>query len=211
MPIDPLLLGLFVATTAGFIITPGPIVSLIIAETLRDGPRHGIAVVLGATVVSLLYLSVNLFGFASIAALPQSVLDGIRYAGALYLLYLAWQALTRPIVVPRADAMDLPPHAAPAIKSFQKSFLICLTSPKTILFFAAFFPQFVDKALPITPQLVILSVTFLTVAALMDSCWVLVAAKAKKALEQRNNVRAANRISGAVLALGAILLLFINQ
>lgn len=211
MPIDPLLYGLFIAATAGFIFTPGPIVSLIVAETLRDGPRHGIAVVLGATAVSIIYLAINFFGFASIAALPEAFLDAIRYVGAGYLYFLAYQAVTRKVTVTGENGIELPPRAAPALASFSKSFLVCLTSPKTILFFAAFFPQFVSEDLPLTPQLLVLSVTFLLVAAMMDTGWVLVAAKAKKFLTERDKLSVANKISGGVLAAGATLLLFINQ
>lgn len=210
MPIDPFLYALFIVATAGFIFTPGPIVSLIVAETLRDGARHGMAVVAGATTVSCAYLAINLFGFASIAALPQAVLDGIRYAGALYLYYLAYQAYTH-TGGPPVTGVDLPPISAPLFHSFRKAMLICATSPKTILFFAAFFPQFVTEDLPLTPQLLILSGTFLMVAFLMDMGWVFTASKTKKFLTRKNKLALAHKISGGVLAAGATLLLLINN
>jgi threonine/homoserine/homoserine lactone efflux protein len=210
MPVDPVLYTLFIAATAGFIFTPGPIVSLIVAETLRDGPRHGLAVVAGATVVSITYLAINLFGFASIADLPQPILDGIRYAGALYLYVLAYKAFTKPTPIPGVG-IDLPPVAAPLVASFRKSVLICATSPKTILFFAAFFPQFVVDNLPLEPQLLVLSGTFMIVAFLMDMGWVFTATKAKIFLTQRNKLSLTNKISGGVLAAGATVLLIINN
>ncbi|MBO6503596.1 MAG: LysE family translocator [Kordiimonadaceae bacterium] len=207
MTIDPTLWLLFVAATVGFIFTPGPIVSLIVAESLRDGPKHGVAVVAGATLVSLIYLAINYFGFAAVAELPTHVLTGIRYAGVLYLLYLSVQAFLKPVDIGHTD---LPPAAAPLWMSFSKSALICFTSPKTILFFAAFFPQFVSSDLPVKPQLLVLSATFLTVAAVLDMTWVLIAAKAKKWLTQKNKLSLANKIAGSVLAAGAITLLLIN-
>lgn len=210
MPIDPVLFGLFIVATAGFIFSPGPIVSLIVAETLRDGHRHGLAVVAGATTASFIYLTINLFGFASIAALPDMVLDGIRYAGALYLYFLAYQAFTRPVATPDSSGM-LPPATAPQYASYIKAVVICATSPKTILFFAAFFPQFITESLPLTPQLIALSITFLIIAFLMDMGWVFTATKAKNFLTQRDKLSAANKISGGVLAAGASLLLFINN
>ena len=210
MPIDPVLYGLFIVATAGFIFSPGPIVGLIVAETLRDGPRHGLAVVAGATTASISYLAVNLFGFASIAALPDIILEAIRYAGALYLYFLAYQAFTRPVASPDTEGM-LPPAAAPLWASYRKAVIVCATSPKTILFFAAFFPQFVKEELPLTPQLLVLSVTFLIVAFFMDMGWVFTATKAKNFLTQRNKLSVANKISGSALAAGATLLLFINN
>ena len=210
MPIDPVLYGLFIAATAGFIFSPGPIVGLIVAETLRDGPRHGLAVVAGATTASFSYLAVNLFGFASIAALPEPVLAAIRYAGALYLYFLAYQAFSGPVAAPDAKGI-LPPAAAPLWASYRKAVIICATSPKTILFFAAFFPQFVTEDRDLTPQLLVLSATFLAVAFIMDMGWVFTATKAKKFLTQRNKLSMANKISGGALAAGATLLLVINN
>lgn len=205
--IDPTLWLLFIAATIGFIFTPGPIVSLVVAETLRDGPKHGLAVVAGATAVSMIYLSINYFGFAAIAELPPQVLVGIRYAGVGYLIYLAIQAFTKPVQVANAD---LPPVAAPLWISFSKSAVICFTSPKTILFFAAFFPQFVNADMPAEPQLLVLSATFLVVAAMLDTTWVLISAKAKNWLTQKNKLTMANKIAGSVLATGAIVLIVIN-
>lgn len=207
MTIDPTLWLLFVAATVGFIFTPGPIVSLIVAESLRDGPKHGLAVVAGATLVSLIYLGINYFGFAAVAELPTAVLTGIRYVGVLYLIYLSVQAFLKPVDI---GSTDLPPAAAPLWISFSKSAVICFTSPKTILFFAAFFPQFVSNDLPVKPQLLALSATFLTVAAMLDMTWVLIAAKAKKLLTQKNKLSIANKIAGSVLAAGAITLLLVN-
>lgn len=205
--IDPTLWLLFVAATVGFIFTPGPIVSLIVAESLRDGPKHGLAVVAGATLVSLIYLSVNYFGFSAVADLPPGVLTTIRYAGVLYLLYLSAQAFLKPVHIVNPD---MPPVSAPLWVSFSKSAVICFTSPKTILFFAAFFPQFVSADLPTQPQLLILSATFLIIAAMLDMTWVLIAATAKKWLTQKNKLATANKIAGSVLAAGAITLLLIN-
>jgi threonine/homoserine/homoserine lactone efflux protein len=210
MPIDPVLFGLFIVATAGFIFSPGPIVSLVVAETLRDGPRHGLAVVAGATTASSIYLTINLFGFASIAVLPDTILDGIRYAGAVYLYFLAFQAFSKPVATPDAGSL-MPPKAAPLYVSYVKAVIICATSPKTILFFAAFFPQFITEKLPLTPQLITLSITFLMVAFLMDMGWVFTATKAKNFLTQKDKLSVANKISGGVLAAGATLLLFINN
>lgn len=207
MPIDTAMFILFVMATAGFIFTPGPIVSLIVAETLRDGPKHGFAVVMGATLVGGLYLTISFFGFATVAALPTIVLDLVRYAGAAYLYFLAFQSFRKPVL--QSDP-DLPPPQQPVWASFAKAVAICFTSPKTILFFAAFFPQFVDRDLPVKPQLLVLSVTFLVIAFMLDNMWLLLAARAKSWLTQQDKVAVANKIAGGVLATGATFLLIIN-
>lgn len=205
--IDPVLLSLFVLATVGYIFTPGPVVSLIVAETLRDGPKHGFAAVLGATLAGVVYLAISFFAFSLVAGLPVAILDGIRYVGAAYLYYLAYQSFNQPVT---ATDPDLPPRKSALFASFTKSMVICFTSPKTVLFFAAFFPQFVDKTLPIEPQLAVLSVTFLIIAFSIDSTWALLAAKAKRWLTQKDKLATANKIAGSVLAAGATFLLLIN-
>ena len=205
--IDPVLLSLFIVATIGYIFTPGPVVSLIVAETLRDGLKYGFAVVWGATLAGVVYLAISFFAFTLVADLPVVVLDGIRYAGAAYLYYLAYQAYNQPIT---SNSPELPSQRGALFASFSKSMLICFTSPKTILFFAAFFPQFVDKSLPIEPQLAVLSLTFLTIAFALDTGWALLAAKAKQWLTERDKLSGANKIAGGVLAAGATVLLVIN-
>lgn len=210
MPIDPLLYFLFILATVGFIFTPGPIVSLIIAETMHANFKNGLAVALGAQFVSIIYLAINLFGFASIAALPNVFLDAIRYAGAAYLLYLAYAAYTRKVKPIDVNADCSATNLSPT-KSFRKSLIIASTSPKTILFFAAFFPQFISDELAVTPQLAILSITFLLVSFTLDLGWVVMANKARQFLLQKDKLQLANQISGFALAAGAILLLALNN
>ncbi len=205
---DPVLLFLFAVATIGYIFTPGPIVSLIVAETLRNGPKHGFAVVLGATLVGIIYIAISFSAFSLIASLPIIVLESVRYLGAVYLFYLAYQAFTRPV---SSENPDLQAGKKALFTSFTKSVLVCFTSPKTILFFAAFFPQFVNKEQPIEPQLAVLSVTFIIIAFSIDSTWVLIAAKAKKWLTQNYKLATANKIAGTTLTVGATLLLIIND
>ena len=209
MPIEPLLYLLFILATVGFIFTPGPIVSLIVSETLHGGYKNGIAVAAGAQFVSMIYLTINFFGFSSVAALPVITLDIIRYLGAGYLIYLAWIAYTRAPELTEDNQATSKTRALP-IKTFRKSLLIASTSPKTILFFAAFFPQFISDKLAITNQLIVLSLTFLFVSFTMDMGWVFTAHKARQFLLQKDKLALTNKIAGVVLATGAVLLLFIN-
>lgn len=208
MVVDPVLFGFFIVATMAFILTPGPVVSLIIVQTMQESMRSGFAVSIGAGVVSLLYMAIYLTGFANIMALSDQVLVTIRYAGAAYLLFLAWQAWNREIN-PTGDA-DQKQVIKSAWGSFRKSVLISLTSPKMVLFFAAFFPQFMTNSLPYRPQIITLSITFMVIAITIDIGWVLAANKAKALLAQKDRLQMLNKISGAVLASGALLLLVIN-
>jgi len=74
---------------------------------------------------------------------------------------------------------------------------VSLTNPKTLLFFAAFFPQFISTAHPAGPQVALLSLTFLVVIVMVDSCFALLAGRARGLLARHGRLR--NRISGGLL------------
>ncbi|NVJ99076.1 MAG: LysE family translocator [Alphaproteobacteria bacterium] len=208
LPVDPFLFWLFVGAVTLLVLTPGPIVSLIIAETLNESPKHGFAVVAGAEVVGLIMLTIYLLGFSAlIAYLSDDVLRLIRYAGAAYLGYLAFKSFRKQT----GDAENTIVVERSVGKAFRTAMGVAATNPKAILFFAAFFPQFISPDLPAMPQLITLSIVFALLAPALDCIWVLAATGARKILQQRGSTELIGRVSGTVLALGAVGLLFLNK
>lgn len=209
--VDLSLYLMFVAATAVLILTPGPIVSVIIAETLTAGPGNGMATVIGAATAAAAFLAVYLLGFASIIGMSDDVLNIVRYAGAAYLVYLAIESY-RSIssgLGPRVPAQIVPKRSL--LEAYRTSLVIAFSNPKVILFFVAFFPQFVSADLPITTQLIILSGTYLGLSILLDSLWVLAADRAKLLLASKRLDGLAVRVSVCVLLMGALLLLAVDR
>lgn len=209
LPVDPLLFWLFLGAVALLVLTPGPIVSLIIAETLNESPRHGLAVVAGAEVIGILMLAAYVAGFSAVISyLSDDVLRFIRYAGAGYLAWLAFKSFQQAPGQENGGALKV--ERTPG-KAFRAALAVAATNPKAILFFAAFFPQFISPDLPAMPQLITLSVAFAVLAPLLDCCWVVAAAGARKMLAQKGSATLIGRVSGTVLAAGAIALMFLNK
>ncbi|WP_262691675.1 LysE family translocator [Kordiimonas aestuarii] len=207
--VDPMLFSLFVLAVFILVLTPGPVVSLIIAETLNESPKHGFAVVLGAGIVAVAMLALYMMGFSAIIVLlSDDILTAIRYLGAIYLIYLAIKSFRSTPDTPNAVALKV--ERTP-IKAFRSAMLVAATNPKAILFFAAFFPQFVSPDLPAMPQLLALSTTFALLAPILDSCWVLAASAARPFLARQGSIHLIGRVSGTILALGAVCLLFFNK
>ena len=104
-----------------------------------------------------------------------------------------------------ATPIDLT-RTRPQPRSFRaiaiRGFLISLTNPKTLLFYGAFFPQFLSPDIPIMPQVVLLSLTFLAIAAALDTGWALLAGRVRGALAIRGRLR--NRLSGGFLMCAGI-------
>jgi threonine/homoserine/homoserine lactone efflux protein len=86
---------------------------------------------------------------------------------------------------------DVDPQAVPGRAQFWRGFLVSATNPKTLLFYAAFFPQFIDPASPPGPQRALLSATFLALATVLDGGYVLLAGRLRRLLRGERRARAA--------------------
>jgi threonine/homoserine/homoserine lactone efflux protein len=127
------LLPLIVAT-AILVMIPGPNVALIVANSLRYGFRMGVHTVLGTTVGVGLQLALVVVGLAAIVEVAAEALLWIKWAGVAYLVYLGIRTWREPA----DDLREI--EAAPAM--FGRGCAIAILNPKTLLFNAAFIPQF---------------------------------------------------------------------
>lgn len=190
--------GLFVLASALLILTPGPNVALIVANSVAYGARYGLLTVAGTTMAVLVHLTLVGIGLQGALGLIGAVFEWVRWAGVSYLLYLGittWRAPT-----PDLAAVGAQPRSAR--RMLARALLVSLTNPKTLLFYGAFFPQFISTARPVAPQVWVLCITFVIVAVAIDSLWALAAARARLLLGTRGRLR--NRISGGILMAAGI-------
>ena len=193
MPLD-LYLAFVLATTV-LILIPGPAVTLIVANSLTYGARRTLVTVAGSSSAIALLLVVTVLGMNSIMLMLAAWFEWLRWAGVAYLVYLGvqqWRA--------RAVALDgLASVAASPKKLYWQGFVVNATNPKTLFFYAAFFPQFLDPGSPPMGQLVLLSFTFFTIATLLDSGYALLAGRLRSLLKGERRARLRNRLSGSLL------------
>ena len=194
----------FVAASALLVLTPGPMVAFLVAVTLRYGLRHGLMALIGSAAASSIQLAVVVAGLSLILSLAVEAFFWLKLVGVAYLLYLSVRVLREP-------ASELTP--ALSLRSDRRTiveaFFVNLTNPKALLFHGAFLPLFVSPAAPATPQLVILAVTFIVVAAALDGCWALFAARLQPVLVRVGRWR--NRITGGVLLAAAAALALVRR
>jgi homoserine/homoserine lactone efflux protein len=183
----------FVLAVTALLLLPGPNVALIVATSLDRGSRAGLATVAGTSAAMVPQLALTSLGMNALIAGAAQAFSTLRWAGVAYLAWLAFRAFTAP-----ATPLVMAPERRGRL--FWRGFLVSLSNPKTLLFFAAFFPQFVDARAALGPQLFLMSATFLGLALLIDSGWVMAAARAGRWL--RLGGRARNRLTGGLL-LGA--------
>ncbi|MFF2050701.1 LysE family translocator [Leifsonia sp. NPDC058194] len=172
----PSLLAFALASVA-LIVIPGPSVLFVIGRSLALGRAGGLLSVLGNALGMLPLVAAVALGIGAVVAQSAVVFTVIKLAGAAYLVYLGIQAIRHR----RHTAVTH--EAAPSRSPWRilgEGFLVGLTNPKTLVFFVAVLPQFVDyRAGAIPVQLFELGVVFLVLALLCDSVWALVAGTAR--------------------------------
>jgi len=186
-----LLVALVIATFI-LVIIPGPNVPLIVANSLQYGFRMGLVTVVGTTAGVALQLLFVAAGMAIVVELAADALTWIRWAGVAYLIWLGIRTWRKPA----SDLRQV--KAAPAM--FLRGCLLAAANPKTLLFNAAFLPQFVGDGSP--GQFALVGSVFLGVLFLGDAGWALFAGSTRKLLTRQSGWR--NRVTGAFLTAAGV-------
>ncbi|MBN9584941.1 MAG: LysE family transporter [Afipia sp.] len=189
----------YVAACVALAILPGPIVTLVIANGLRYGTRAALTNIAGAQAGLAVVIGIIAVGLTSLMATMGYWFEWVRLAGAAYLVWLGIKLMGSSGVVNASDAPPPPPRGG----FFLQGFLVLLSNPKVLVFFGAFIPQFVDMKQDHLPQVVVLGITFMIIAALSDGAYALLAGRAGKLLSARR-VRLVSRISGGFMIGGGI-------
>ncbi len=190
------LFAAFLLITLVLFLAPGPIVTLVIATSASKGVRAGLITVAGTTSGNAVLLTLIASGLSLILAHALYWFDLLRFAGAAYLIWLgvkAWRGGRSETPVATGDHVH-----------FGRGFLVALSNPKTIAFFSAFLPQFVDPSLPVGRQLAIMCVVSALLGALSDSGWAVLAGLGRAWLMQPARAKLMGRLSGLVLIGGGI-------
>jgi threonine/homoserine/homoserine lactone efflux protein len=191
------LFSAFLLITIVLFLTPGPIVTLIIATGARQGTRAALMTVAGSSVGNAVLLALIAIGLGWILQLSTDLFDALRWAGAAYLVWLGVQAWRH--------AGEKAPALAPAAHVHaRRGFLVAATNPKTIAFFTAFLPQFLDPSLPVGRQLLVMCICSVTLGAVLDSGWAIAAGYGRSFFMSPENNRLLGRLSGLVLIGGGV-------
>src|ERR1700733_15125971 len=185
------LFAAFLVITAVLIVVPGPIVTLIIATAARQGVRPALVTVAGTSVGNAILLAAIALGLGWVLQNAEALFVILRWVGAAYLIWLgilAWR-----------HAGELKPVETSGRVNFTRGLVVALSNPKTIAFFTAFLPQFVDPALPVALQLTVMCSVTAMFAALSDSCWAIAAGLGRGWLVSPRRSRILARASGLTL------------
>ena len=184
----------FVVATAIMIALPGPSVLLTVAHSISFGWQRALSTVAGETMGIAVQLLVAAIGLISLLNAVAGAFAWIRWAGAAYLVYLGvkqWRSAGAPPVLDRS----------PASKSnlFVQGLVITIPNPKSLIFIAAFLPQFIDAARPLGRQFAYIVPTFLVITFVVTSVWAIVAGKVGVFLRSRRAFQFVGRTAGGLM------------
>jgi threonine/homoserine/homoserine lactone efflux protein len=195
---------LFVAATMALLIVPGPAVVYIVTRTVAQGRAAGLLSVLGVHVGSIVYVLLTSLGMSALLLASPVLFQAVKWLGVAYLVFLGIQKLRER----RADdgTVAEPPPMSKA-RIFGQGVLVNVLNPKTLVFFVAFLPQFVDPARGAAVwQLLFFGVGFIVLGIISDGSYALLASVLSGRL--RSTAKARRRLdlsSGAIyIVLGAI-------
>lgn len=130
-------------------ITPGPDMALQMSRSINHGFWHGIACGLGAMSGIVIHTTLAALGISVLIVAAPTLFLALKIVGAVYLLWLAWQAITKGGGIRLAAAAKREPGLW---QSYLTGVGINLLNPKVVLFFVTFLPQFVDAGDPAASQ-----------------------------------------------------------
>jgi len=176
-------LALFALASLLLALTPGPNLLYLVSRTLCQGRRAGLVSLAGTTLGLTFHVVAAALGLSAIFITLPVLYDVLRYLGAAYLLWLAWQVLKpggQGVFAPRSLTQD-PPR-----KLFRIGLLTSILNPKVAMFYLALFPQFIDAARGgVLAQSLVLGFIQVAIGAISDLCFVLAAGAITGALTRR--------------------------
>jgi threonine/homoserine/homoserine lactone efflux protein len=184
------------------VIVPGPTVTLIIANSMRHGTRAGLLNVAGTQLGLAVIIAIVGVGLTSAIETMGQWFDWLRLAGAAYLIWLGWKMI-------RTSGGSVGTAGMPAPRGgfLTQGCLVALSNPKTLLFFGALFPQFIDPKGDHALQIVIMGITAMAFAAVSDGTYAILSGRAGRFLSRRR-IRLLTRASGGFLIGGGLWLAF---
>jgi threonine/homoserine/homoserine lactone efflux protein len=189
----------FTAASAVLLAIPGPTILLVISYALGHGKKAAGATVGGVALGDFTAMTASMLGLGALLATSATLFTALKWIGAAYLIYLGIKLWRAPVSVGEAsvDPASLPKERP--LRIFFHTYIVTALNPKSIIFFVAFLPQFLNTAQPVLPQMIIFETTFLVLAVLNAAFYALMASMARKSIRKPSVQRVVNRVGGSLM------------
>jgi threonine/homoserine/homoserine lactone efflux protein len=194
----------FVAASAILLAIPGPTILLVISYALGHGRKVASATVAGVALGDFTAMTASMLGLGALLATSAVIFTVLKWVGAAYLIWLGIKLWRAPIAAEAADG-TMSVSAEKPLRIFLHTYAVTALNPKSIVFFVAFLPQFLDLSRPLFNQMLIFETTFLVLATLNATLYALMASAARQTIRKPRIQAIVNRTGGSLL-IGAGLL-----
>lgn len=200
---------LFLAASLLMLVIPGPAVMFIVARSIEQGTRAGIASVLGIEAGTVVHIAAAAFGMSAILVSSATAFSAVKYAGAAYLMYMGIRQLLSKSAA--GEQTGLAPLSSR--KLFYQGMWVNVLNPKTAIFFFSFLPQFISTGKGgVASQILFLGAIFMVLAFLSDCLYAIIAGRMGNWLKKHPlYFRAQKYISGGTFLLLGCLALTMNH
>jgi homoserine/homoserine lactone efflux protein len=195
----------FIFISIAVLVFPGPSILLIVANSMQRGRLIGLYTVAGGLVAMGVQLLVAVAGLNIVDTVFAAEFNYLRWAGVIYLMYLGvqrWRGQTH------AELRGRPGRSYRS--AVTEGFIVALTNPGTMLFFVAFFPQFLNVDRASSPQLLMMSLTFMLLTLVVDSSYALLSARLGQHLHRPGRTAMRNHLAGAILIAASLALALVK-
>lgn len=187
----------FILTCAVIELTPGPNMAYLAVLAATEGRRAGLSAVAGVALGLLIVGLMAAFGLAAMIASSPVLFQILRWAGVVYLLWLAWDAW-------REEAPEDNEFSDGAARHFRRGLIVNLLNPKAGVFYIVMLPQFVDQTGDLVAQTVTLSVTFVLIATAIHTAIVILSDLARGIIGTQSRRKTLRRVMAVVLVVIAV-------
>jgi threonine/homoserine/homoserine lactone efflux protein len=196
-------MGAFVTAAILLLVMPGPTDTLVVSYVLTRGRRSALASIPGVCLGYIVSLTLTLLGLGALLMTSAELFNALKIAGAVYLIYLGIKTWRAPVPETLEDDGRLARHKW---RMFTQAFVVTALNPAGIMFYVAFFPQFIDVSRPLMPQMVALGACFVVLGTLNSALYATLAAQVRRFIHSYRARRNINRATGGVLiAMGGML------
>lgn len=178
------------------LIIPGPTIILVVSQAIAHGRSSVIPLVAGVLAGDFTAMTLSLLGLGAVLAASATLFVILKWIGALYLIYLGiklWRTAPENGTVPGA-ARDVSPGAL-----FKGAYIVTALNPKSIAFFVAFLPQFINHQDSTTPQFLIMGTTFLMLATANAALYAIFAGHLRDTMKKARVRKIFDRCGGSAL------------
>ncbi|ASY69572.1 LysE family translocator [Sinorhizobium fredii] len=194
----------FVAASALLLAIPGPTILLVISYAISHGRKAAGATVAGVALGDFTAMTASMLGLGALLAASATIFTVLKWIGAAYLVWLGIKLWKAPVAGSSKNDSEGPAAERP-LRIFLHAYAVTALNPKSIIFFVAFLPQFLDLSRPLLAQMAIFEATFLALAAANAMLYASLASAAGNTIRKTNVRRFVNRTGGSLL-IGAGLL-----